>query len=115
MPVPSLDLSRIRVVLILLHPYANASPTLPQPAPARARTLEAGKRWARLAQARAASRPGIRHRPPHSEGAQEQQWVPPSALVLRLDLCNPLGRSCAGMQLDRWGISSQLLQCLPSY
>ena len=34
-------------------------PTLPQPAPARARTLEAGKRWARLAQARAASRPGL--------------------------------------------------------
>ena len=31
--------------------------TLPQPAPSRARTLEAGKRWARLAQARAASRP----------------------------------------------------------
>ena len=29
------------------------SPALPQPAPARARTLEAGKRWARLAQARA--------------------------------------------------------------
>ena len=43
----------------------------------------------------------IRHRPPHSEGAREQQWVPPSALVLRLDLCNPLGRSGAGMQLDR--------------
>ena len=37
---------------------AVTSPTLPQPAPARARTLEAGKRWARLAQARAASRPG---------------------------------------------------------
>ena len=35
------------------------SPTLPQPAPSRARTLEAGKRWARLAQARAASRPGL--------------------------------------------------------
>ena len=34
-------------------------PTLPQPAPSRARTLEAGKRWARLAQARAASRPGL--------------------------------------------------------
>ena len=32
---------------------------LPQPAPSRARTLEAGKRWARLAQARAASRPGL--------------------------------------------------------
>ena len=32
---------------------------LPQPAPARARRLEAGKRWARLAQARAASRPGL--------------------------------------------------------
>ena len=31
----------------------------PQPAPSRARTLEAGKRWARLAQARAASRPGL--------------------------------------------------------
>ena len=31
---------------------------LPQPAPSRARTLEAGERWARLAQARAASRPG---------------------------------------------------------
>ena len=30
-----------------------------QPAPARARTLEAGTRWARLAQARAASRPGL--------------------------------------------------------
>ena len=28
----------------------------PQPAPSRARTLEAGERWARLAQARAASR-----------------------------------------------------------
>ena len=28
-------------------------------APSRARTLEAGKRWARLAQARAASRPGL--------------------------------------------------------
>ena len=27
--------------------------------PSRARTLEAGKRWARLAQARAASRPGL--------------------------------------------------------
>ena len=35
----------------------GTSPTLPQPAPSRARTLEAGKRWARLAQARAASRP----------------------------------------------------------
>ena len=35
------------------------SPTLPQPAPSRARTLEAVKRWARLAQARAASRPGL--------------------------------------------------------
>ena len=35
------------------------SPTLPQPAPSRARRLEAGKRWARLAQARAASRPGL--------------------------------------------------------
>ena len=35
------------------------SPTFPQHAPSRARTLEAGKRWARLAQARAASRPGI--------------------------------------------------------
>ena len=34
------------------------SPTLPQPAPSGARTLEAGERWARLAQARAASRPG---------------------------------------------------------
>ena len=33
--------------------------TLPPPAPSRARTLEAGKRWARLAQARAASRPGL--------------------------------------------------------
>ena len=33
--------------------------TLPQPAPSRARTLEAGERWARLAQARAASRPGL--------------------------------------------------------
>ena len=32
-------------------------PKLPQPAPSRARTLEAGKRGARLAQARAASRP----------------------------------------------------------
>ena len=37
----------------------GTSPTLPQPAPSRARTLEAGKRWARLAQARAASRPGL--------------------------------------------------------
>ena len=35
------------------------SPTLPQPAPSRARTLEAGERWASLAQARAASRPGL--------------------------------------------------------
>ena len=35
----------------------GTSPTLPQPAPSRARTLEAGERWARLAQARAASRP----------------------------------------------------------
>ena len=34
------------------------SPALPQPAPARARTLEAGKRLAGLAQARAASRKG---------------------------------------------------------
>ena len=34
------------------------SDTLPQPAPSGARTLEAGKRWARLARARAASRPG---------------------------------------------------------
>ena len=32
---------------------------LPQPAPSRARRLEAGKRWAGLAQARAASRPGL--------------------------------------------------------
>ena len=32
------------------------SPTLPQPAPSRARTLEAGKRWARLAQARGSLR-----------------------------------------------------------
>ena len=32
---------------------------LPQPAPSRARRLEAGERWARLAQARAASRPGL--------------------------------------------------------
>ena len=32
---------------------------LDAPAPSRARTLEAGKRWARLAQARAASRPGL--------------------------------------------------------
>ena len=31
----------------------------PQPAPSRARTLEAGKCWARLAQARAASRQGL--------------------------------------------------------
>ena len=30
----------------------GTSPTLPQPAPSRARTLEAGERWARLAQAR---------------------------------------------------------------
>ena len=37
----------------------GTSPTLPQPAPSRARTLEAGKRWARFAQARAASRPGL--------------------------------------------------------
>ena len=33
--------------------------TLWQPAPSGARTLEAGKRWARLARARAASRPGL--------------------------------------------------------
>ena len=32
----------------------GTSPTLPQPAPSRARRLEAGERWARLAQARAA-------------------------------------------------------------
>ena len=37
----------------------GTSPTLPQPAPSRARTLEARERWARLAQARAASRPGL--------------------------------------------------------
>ena len=37
----------------------GTSPTLPQPAPSRARSLEAGERWARLAQARAASRPGL--------------------------------------------------------
>ena len=35
------------------------SDTFPKPAPSRARTLEAGERWARLAQARAASRPGL--------------------------------------------------------
>ena len=29
-------------------PAPGTSPTLPQPAPSRARTLEAGKRWARL-------------------------------------------------------------------
>ena len=34
-------------------------PGIPQPAPSRARTLDAGERWARLAQARAASRPGL--------------------------------------------------------
>ena len=44
-------------ILIPAEKY-HASPTLPQPAPSRARTLEAGKRWARLAQARAASRTG---------------------------------------------------------
>ena len=35
------------------------SPTLPQPAPSRARTLEAGQGVGRLAPARAASRPGL--------------------------------------------------------
>ena len=35
------------------------SPTLPQPAPLQVQTLEAGKGLARLAQARAASRPGL--------------------------------------------------------
>ena len=37
---------------------AQCGASCPNDAPARARTLEAGKRWARLAQARAASRPG---------------------------------------------------------
>ena len=37
----------------------GTSPTLPQPAPSRARRLESGERWAWLAQARAASRPGL--------------------------------------------------------
>ena len=40
-------------------PAQVTSPTLPQPAPSGARTLEAGKRWARLARSRAASRPGL--------------------------------------------------------
>ena len=40
-------------------PHSPNIHTLPQPAPPRARTLEARKRWARLAQARAASRPGL--------------------------------------------------------
>ena len=35
------------------------APTLPQPAPSRARTLEAGQGLGRLAQHRAASRPGL--------------------------------------------------------
>ena len=38
---------------------ANGGASLAQPAPSRARRLEAGERWARLAQARAASRPGL--------------------------------------------------------
>ena len=52
-PPPPQDPSPLRGTL-----GSSLRSPLPQPAPSRARTLEAGKRWARLAQARAASRPG---------------------------------------------------------
>ena len=53
-------LARVRCLLFKGYSYIPGSFCMcPKTAPARARTLEAGKRWARLAQARAASRPGL--------------------------------------------------------
>ena len=52
-------------------------PTLPQPAPSRTRTLEAGKRWARLAQARAASRPGLCATAPGRRAEAPPLWQRP--------------------------------------
>ena len=75
--------------------HGRRSPTLPQPAPSRARTLEAGKRWARLAQARAASRPGLCATAPGRRAGDPPLWqlVPgiPQARTLEWLPCSPPG------------------------
>ena len=67
---------------------SEGGPTLPQPAPSRARTLEAGKRWARLAQARARTRGSLRsssclgRKPPWAPQLEETPETPPSSRPL---------------------------------
>ena len=50
----------------------------------RARTLEAGKRWARLAQARAASRPGLCATAPNEDNGFQRPGVEADHRVLEL-------------------------------
>ena len=83
-------------------------PELPQPAPAPARRLEAGERWARLAQARAASRPGLCAIAPGRRAGAPPLWQLArhfSHWVVRervLGLWPPCAWSCSLWAKDRW-------------
>ena len=60
--------------------WVQQTKLLPQPSPSRARTLEAGKRWARLAQAAQIHTHGPGHPEPLLSGVKVQQvWCPGSS------------------------------------